>query len=285
MNHYIAFIKIVETGSFTKAAEQLGYTQSGISQLIKNLETEVRTKLIIRSRSGVSLTPDGKELYSIIRNIVHAKNALDEAVDKLEGIERSVIKIAVVDSIVNHYLPSWIQSFKTIFPTVKFELTLGDYSEIEVMIKNNTVDFGFINPEITSDLDMVPIASDEYMVCLPNAHRFANVEYVDMLDLQNEPYILIKDGSVNPIEEHLLKHGVQPQIEYIVSEDRFAIELIKKGLGISIMPSLIIPASENHIISKPLSIPKKRALHLAYKDFKILPIAARKFIEHINKQK
>lgn len=281
MNHYIAFIKIIETGSFTKAAEQLDYTQSGISQLIKNLEVEVRTKLIIRSRTGISLTPDGQQLYAYIKNLVQAKYALEEEIGRMEGLERSVIRIGVLASIVNHYLPNWMHNFKVLYPTVQFELILGDYSEIEKMIKEDQVDLGFINPEITTDLQMSPVVSDEYMVCVPLTHRLANCDCIDLNEINDETYILIKDGSINPIQQYLMGKNVHLQIEYIVSEDRLAIEMIKHGLGISIMPSLIIPKSEKQIAIKPLASPKKRYIYLAYKDLAILPIAARKFIDFI----
>ena len=283
MNHYMAFIKIIETGSFTKAADLLGYTQSGISQLMKTLENEVNTKLIIRSRTGVSLTPDGTHLYAYIKNLVQAKYALEQEMAYMEGLERSIIRIGVIASIVNHYLPEWMASFKEGFPTVTFELTLGNYSEIEQMILENEVDLGFVNPEVAHDIMTVPIVSDEYKVCVPLNHPLAQQSVIELAAIQHEPYILIKDGSVTPIQQYLERNHIEPQIEYIVSEDRIALEMIKKGLGISIMPSLIIPQSEQHIAIKPLLAPQQRHIHLAYKEFDILPLAARKFIDHVKK--
>lgn len=66
MNKYSIFVKIVELGSFTKAAHSLGYTQSGISQIVKSLENELSTKLLFRSKSGIKLTPDGQRLFPYI---------------------------------------------------------------------------------------------------------------------------------------------------------------------------------------------------------------------------
>lgn len=284
MNHYLAFIKVIELGSFTKAAEHLGYTQSGISMLIKSLEEEVRTKLIIRSRTGITLTPDGQQLFSAIKNIVQSKEALDEAIARLEGIERSHIRIGILTSIVQHYLAHWIQQFKAQYPTVTFELILGDYSEIEKMIKEGTVDFGFINPIITTDLQMFPFVSDEYVVCVPVNHPLATVDSISLSELNKEPYILIKDGSINPIQEYLQQEGIALHIVCMVSDDRIAIELIKQGLGISIMPSLIIPSYEKQIVVKSLSVPKERQIYIGFKEFDILPIAVRKFI-HFMKEK
>ena len=284
MNHYHAFITIIETGSFTKAAEQLGYTQSGISQLMKQLEEEVHTQLVIRSRRGITLTADGEKLYPAILQLVNAKASLNQAVNALEGLEQAVIKIGALDSIVNHYLPTWIQQFKTLYPDVQFHLTFGDYTEIEQMIKQEQIDFGFVNPEMTTELHMEPIVTDEYRVCFPINHHFAKHAIVDVQDLQREPYILIKDGFMNPIEEHLRQHHIALNVQYVVSVDRFAIEFIKKDLGISIMPALVIPQNELSIDSRPLSIPKARELHVAFKDFHTLSAAARAFITFMLKQ-
>src|SRR5699024_5467829 len=66
MNRYEIFMKVIEKGSFTKAAEDFGYTQSAVSQMIKTLEDELSTTLISRSRKGISLTPDGKEFFPFI---------------------------------------------------------------------------------------------------------------------------------------------------------------------------------------------------------------------------
>ena len=73
MNIYHAFIKVIETGNFTKA-EELGYTQSAISQMVNSLEKELST-LILRSRTGITLTPDGEEFCRILEiSAIHIKN-------------------------------------------------------------------------------------------------------------------------------------------------------------------------------------------------------------------
>ena len=71
MNRYIALQKIIELGSFTKAAESLGYTQSSISQMIASLENELSIKLLTRSRYGVKLTIEGADLYPFIERSIY----------------------------------------------------------------------------------------------------------------------------------------------------------------------------------------------------------------------
>ena len=78
MKRYHTFLKVIELGSFTKTAEELGYTQSAISQMIQSLESELETTLLLRSRSGIELTADGKELLTYIYNICNSYNNLSE---------------------------------------------------------------------------------------------------------------------------------------------------------------------------------------------------------------
>lgn len=71
VNRYLALHKIVELGSFTRAAEALGYTQSAMSQMIASLEDELSIKLLIRSRIGARLTREGAELYPYVERLVY----------------------------------------------------------------------------------------------------------------------------------------------------------------------------------------------------------------------
>lgn len=78
MNRLIALQKIIETGSFTKAASALGYTQSSVSQMIASLENELSIKLLTRSRTGIKLTIEGAELYPLIERSIIGYRAMQE---------------------------------------------------------------------------------------------------------------------------------------------------------------------------------------------------------------
>src|SRR5690625_2389418 len=93
MNPYDAFIKIIETGSFTKAAEELGYTQSAMSQMVHSLEKELSTTLILRSRKGVTLTPDGKEFLPYIRNIGNSHLELIESIKRCKDCKADLSEL------------------------------------------------------------------------------------------------------------------------------------------------------------------------------------------------
>ena len=92
INRYIALQKIMEAGSFTKAAEHLGYTQSSISQMMASLENELGIKLLKRSRTGVSLTIEGKELYPFIERTILQYRAMLEKANEIKGLETGICR-------------------------------------------------------------------------------------------------------------------------------------------------------------------------------------------------
>ncbi len=93
MNRYSAFIKIIETGSFTKAAQELGYTQSAVSQMVRSLEEELSTTLILRSRKGLTLTPDAEEFLPYMKALHNSYRELLEKRREMQGLQTGIIRI------------------------------------------------------------------------------------------------------------------------------------------------------------------------------------------------
>ncbi len=128
---YMAFIRTVEYGSFTKAAEMLNYSQSGISRMIHDLEQEWKVTLLERSRAGVRLTSDGMKLLPHAKNLCSEYQKLQMQVDELNGLQSGLIRIGTFSSVATHWLPNIIREFQKDYPNIDYELLLGDYTEIE----------------------------------------------------------------------------------------------------------------------------------------------------------
>ena len=111
MNRYIAFLKIVELGSFTKAADILGYTQPAMSQMIVSLENELSIRLLYRSRYGVKLTPEGERLLPSIQSSVAEFQSMQNIAGEIRGLESGVVRIGTISSISCHWLPTVIRQF------------------------------------------------------------------------------------------------------------------------------------------------------------------------------
>ena len=119
---YMAFVKTVEYGSFTKASENLHYSQSGISRMIGDLEREWHIALLERNRSGVKLTSDGSRLLPYARKLCEEYQKMQMQVDDLRGVQTGLIRIGTFSSVATHWLPNIIRAFPKDYPGVDYEL-------------------------------------------------------------------------------------------------------------------------------------------------------------------
>ena len=112
MKRYLALQKILQTGSFSRAADELGYTQPAMSQAIASLEEELGIRLLQRGRSGVRLTPDGEELYPYIEQLIYRYDAMREKAGEISGLGSGLIRIGTLSSISVNWLPLIRQEFR-----------------------------------------------------------------------------------------------------------------------------------------------------------------------------
>ncbi|MBQ4870313.1 LysR family transcriptional regulator [Priestia megaterium] len=281
MNSYYAFIKALETGSFTKAAEELGYTQSAISQMVHSLEEELSTTLILRSRTGITLTPDGEEFLPFIKNICNSHRELIEKKKEMAGLQSGLIRIGTFSSVSCNWLPGLMKDFKEQYPSVHFELHQGDYTSISSWIKEGTVDLGFVNPEAVTKLTSIPLQEDEMLAVLPKDHSLSTHDIVSLEELAKEPYILLDEGDLSEPLTVFNENKFEPNIQFRVYDDFAIMSMIEKGLGVSILPKLVLSRCPYNIETRSISPFIVRTISLAYKDKKVLPIASRYFIDFI----
>jgi len=281
MNPYDAFVKIIETGSFTKAAEELRYTQSAISQMVHSLEKELSTTLILRSRKGITLTPDGEEFLPYIKNIRNSHQELIEKHNEMQGLHSGLIRIGTFSSVSCNWLPGLMKDFKEQYPAVHFELHQGEYTNISNWIKEGSVDFGFVNPTAVTNLTTIPLQEDEMLAVLPMDHPLAKNRNVSLKELTNEPYILLDEGELSEPLTIFKQNNLEPNIQYRVHDDYSIMAMVEQGLGLTILPKLVLNRCPYNIVTKTISPAFFRTISLAYKDKKVLPIASRYFIDFI----
>lgn len=281
MNRYLALQKILELGSFTKAAEALGYTQSSISQMIASLEQELSIKLLSRSRTGVKLTLEGAELYPFIERSILQYQAMQEKAREIRGLDTGVIRVGTISSITCHWMPQLISGFQQRYPNVQFLFHQGDYTSIQEWIKIGAVDFGFITPPAVSDLETIPIKRGEMLAVLPQHHPLAAQTAVPLQKLAEEPFILLEEGHYSEPLEAFGAAGFTPRIKYTIHDDYAIMTMVEAGLGVSILAELMLRRNNYHIVCLPIEPPIFRNLAIGYKDKDSLPIASKYFIQYL----
>lgn len=279
---YMAFVKAAEFGSFTKAAEALDYTQSGISRMINDLETEWGVFLFERGRAGISLTSDGLKLLPQLKRICNEHEILMTQIEDLHDIQSGMIRIGTFSSVATHWLPNIIRIFKKDYPRIDFEFLLGDYTEIESWILNGRVDFGFVRLPSKSELETTFLEQDRLLVVIPQNHPLANCEKFPINDLLNSPFMLLEKGAKAEISEIFEKHHISPQVNFRTWDDYAIMSMVENGLGISILPELILQRIPHKIIAKELEVPAFRTIGIAMREKKSLSLASKRFLEYLS---
>lgn len=167
---YLAFVKTVECGSFTRAAGVLNYSQSGISRMIGDLEREWQVALLERGKAGVRLTSEGTRLLPYAKRVCSEYEKLQAEVDEINGLKSGLIRIGTFSSVATHWLPNIIREFQKEYPGIDYELILGDYTEIETWIEEGRVDCGFLRLPARKALDSLFLEQDRLLVVLPEGH-------------------------------------------------------------------------------------------------------------------
>ncbi|KSU81150.1 DNA-binding transcriptional regulator, LysR family [Fictibacillus enclensis] len=279
---YMAFVKAVELGSFTKAAEILDYSQSGISRMINDLEKEWGVFLFERGRTGINLTSEGLKLLPQLKRICNEYEILMKQIGDLNNLQSGIIRIGTFSSVASHWLPNIINIFKKDYPMIDFEFLLGDYTEIESWILNGRVDFGFVRLPTTVELETVFLEQDRLLVVIPHDHPLSNCEKFPINGLLTSPFMLLEKGAKTEISEIFERHQIAPHVNFTTWDDYAIMSMVENGLGISILPELILQRIPHKIIAKELEVPAFRNIGVAMREQKSLSLASKKFLEYLS---
>lgn len=278
---YMAFLKTVEYGSFTKAAEVLSYSQSGISRMINDLEKEWKITLLERGRAGVRLTSDGLKLLPHAQSVCTEYRKLQMQVDELNGLQAGLIRIGTFSSVATHWLPNIIREFQKDYPNIEYELLLGDYKEIEEWILTGRVDCGFLRLPTHPELQTIFLEQDELLVILPEAHPSAGCDRFPVAALCNDPFMLLEKGEKAEVSGIFERCKISPNVHFTTWDDYAIMSMVESGLGISILPQLILRRVPYRIIAKELEVPAYRSIGLALRDQRSASIAVKRFMEYL----
>ena len=279
---YMAFIKTVETGSFTKAAEKLNYSQSGVSRMIHDLEKEWNLTLLERNRSGVKLTSEGSRILPYAKSLCEEYQKLQMQVDDLHGLQSGIIRIGTISSIATHWLPNITRAFQKDYPGVDYELLLGDYTEIEEWIREGRVDCGFTRTPTCPDFDTEFLEQDRLLAIFPENHPLTKLDKVPLAALCEEPFMLLEKGAKAEISEVFERNGLTPRVHFTTWDDYAVMAMVESGLGISMLPELILKRMQYKIVAKELDVPAKRNIVVALRDRKTASLAVKRFLEYLN---
>lgn len=278
MTRYTAFCRILELGSFTRAAESLGYTQAAVSQMIRSLENEFSMKLLVRTRTGVRLTPEGEQLYPLIRKIVTDQRELTDRIRELNGLESAEIRIGTFSSMSQHVLTRLMREFCDRYPGAHFVLHMGDNVTLPEWIRAGTIDFGFVYPEMVGNLPHITLLRDRFMAVLPEDHPLTRFDCIPLAAFEGEPLIHVEEGGISTVLNAFAPLGIAPEVRYRIQDDYTILSMVEQGLGVSLLPAMILDRSMYRFRRLPTDPPISRRVCVAYSDPDLLPVATKHFL-------
>ena len=260
---YEIFVKTEELGSLTLAAEALGCTQSNASHAIQALEKEFGFRLLSRGRHGAKLTPEGERVLGAVKAVCEAERALLQRVREVGGLQAGRLRLGSFSSVAVHWLPPILKRFEAQFPNVTFELYNGDYRDVDEWLSSGRVDLAFTRLPSRLPCDFVPLYEDRLMAILPKDHPRAAQATLPMAQLEGEPLISLLEGSDHDSIRTLREAGLNPTIRYTTKDDYALIAMVESGLGISIVPELLLEGRTENLAVLPLDPPATRTIALA----------------------
>jgi DNA-binding transcriptional LysR family regulator len=202
-------------------------------------------------------------------------------VDDLNGIQTGLIRIGTFSSVATQWLPKIIKKFQVDYPNIEYEMLLGDYSEIETWISERRVDCGFLILPTRPEFDTIELAEDPLMAVLPKGHPLAGLDAFPVKELEKEPFMLLEKGGKSEITDILTRYGLHPEIRFTTWDDYAIMAMIEQGLGIAILPGLILKRIPYDVVIKPLDPPAFRKIGVTLKDSRTASAAMKKFLQYL----
>ncbi len=252
------FVAVAHAGSFSRAGEQIGLSQSAVSHSVKELESELGVKLLDRTTREVALTQAGQQLAA------HLERLLEELTSTLLDT-RSVghklsgtVRVAASQTISAHLMPQSIAAAALEFPAIRFVLHDRPQQWVLQSIRQGEVDFGMvIDPIQASDLDCEAVLSEPFLLLCRNDHPFSLQAQVPWQALQGANLVLqdYASGSRPLIDEALQRQGIEANIVQQIGHPATLFPMVEAGIGISVLPALALPLPQGRPLVVKLLIP------------------------------
>ena len=277
-----ALITAAEQGSLSRAARILGYTQPGISRMIHSLEEELGFPLLIRTKKGVELTPNGKTVLPYLEETVRAARLTHETSASILGLLSGTLTIGCYYSVSSMILPPLLKRFGTDYPRVRIILREGTNAELAEALENRTIDFSLAAPTPESlECDHIPILEDELVVWLPPSHPLAGKTAFPLEALTSYPFIITQPGQDTDIDRLLSKYHIHPDLHFATKDAYSTYRMVEAGLGISFSQSLFAKGWKGNVVTLPFDPPQVIHLDISIPSLKEASPAAKKFIQYV----
>ena len=259
-----AFIETVRTGSINKAAAELGYTHSGLTYILNSLEDEVGIKLFDRGYNGITLTPDGEELYPLLVKLYEDEVKFNERMEQIKNRVRGIIRIGSYSSLLIDWLPRVTDAFCRTHPDTRFEIRTGVLN-MKQWLDGDAVDLALCEKHLVDGYTWQHILNDEMWAAVHVSLPIARKKSVTLAELAPYPVIFPNINPRNIVGIRLEELGVSfPNRTDIYTEDgSITMNMVQQQRGVSFLTSMYEPECPKNVRLIPIEPPIVREIGVA----------------------
>lgn len=275
-----ALLTAIERGSLTSAADELGYTQSGLTHMMNSLEEELGIGLLVRNKSGVRLSAAGTELLPRLHAFVESAEQLEKEARRLQNNDGSTLRLGTYSSIALHWLPEILTRYRVTCPDVQVSLNMNGISDLFNAVRNDELDCAMLSYQkelFAPGMEWIPLREDELLAILPSTYEYNESEFTSE-NFGGEYFLMPSSGfemDINPVFSSGGKN-VLPDIHRTNLDDASILSMVEHGLGVSVMSRLVMQGMKYNVKALPL-VPK------AYRSLGIIVNERRMNDRHIKK--
>ena len=273
-----SFVTVVDQGGFSAASRRLGLSQPAVSRAVASLEKEFGVALLVRDRAGITLTEAGALALTHAREAVRHLTLMSTEVAALAGEITGTLSVASLPSVTGTLVAPQLRAFADRHPAVTIRLLEGSGQEVLDWLDQGAAEAGVVSLPIKG-LDAAVLGDQEMVAVLPAENRLAGWTEVDYVELAKEPFIRSTGGCAEVYTPVARRAGVDFDVAFEAREMSAVLEMVRAGLGVSILPSAGLPELPDGVVVRPL-VPRT-VRHLGVAVSASASAAARAFLEQI----
>ena len=272
-----ALLTAVDMGSFSAAAQKLGYTQSGLTHMMNALETELGFSILQRGHFGVKLTPGGERIIPKIRQLVTCEDDLLNEIELVKSYGDNIIRIGAFSSVAASWLPPIVERLGAEFPDVTVNIQTGTVTELYGGLDEGRFDvcFGTKNPKY--DFRWTPLANDRFYAILPKDYPVGGDEF-PISAFNGTKFLMPGLGFDDDISAVFSEYNVRPFVTPTYVDDPAIISMVEHSLGISMLSELIVANRRDAVKMLPIVPEVYRTVAIAVKADETMTLPVKRLI-------
>jgi len=279
LTRYDVFLRVVSYKSFSRAAEELGYTQSAVSQAINQMEKEMGFKLIERGRNNLRLTAEGEELFPYIERASESERIIERKVEEMKRREYGIVTIGASQHVSCVLKPEIMKIFRNEHPEIRISIINENPEQLKNMLDVGTLDFCIKEVREEKEGQSVILVRDRYKVVLPMDHEYANEEFIKLDKLGSICDDLKEGKEVLVFEEDC--RGDEQFRSFSTNDTGIFLSMVENGFGIGMISESALEKYNYDILIKDTDIPVYRNLGIVVSNNSKMSASARAFVDYL----